>query len=217
MNNSTDKKSAEKSAYHHGDLKSVLLDETARILKEEGEGALSLRYLATRVGVSRTAPYHHFKDKQSLLSAVGEEGFVRFNQAMLESARKSRGKRPNDRILAWVKMYVTFAVDNSEYYDLMYGGRLWQSESLSSSLLNSARGTLRGNVERIRNAQRQGLYSQDLDPVGFSHVAWGTLHGMSRLYIDGVYTNNASRNRMCGTAADMLWAQLEPGAQPAFG
>lgn len=199
-----------KTTYHHGDLKAVLLDETARILKEEGEAALSLRYLAARVGVSRTAPYHHFKDKQSLLSAVGEEGFVRFNRAMLDSARKHRGSGAEEGLRAWVRAYVTFAVENSQYYDLMYGGRLWQSESLSSSLLGSARGTLRGNVERIRSAQDKGLYNRDIDPVGFSHVAWGTLHGISRLFIDGVYANNASRNRICATAADMLWTQLAP-------
>ncbi len=62
----------EKKAYHHGDLKSVLLDETARILREEGEDALSLRRLAANIGVSRTAPYHHFRDKQSLLCAVAD-------------------------------------------------------------------------------------------------------------------------------------------------
>ncbi len=203
-------KQANKGAYHHGDLKAVLLDETARILKEEGEAALSLRNLAARVGVSRTAPYHHFKDKQSLLSAVGEEGFVRFNRAMLESARRHKGASAEEGLRAWVLAYVGFAVDNAQYYDLMYGGRLWQSEALSSSLLGSARGTLRGNVERIRSAQEKGLYNTDLDPVGFSHVAWGTLHGMSRLFIDGVYTDNASRKRICDTAADMLWAQLAP-------
>lgn len=202
-----------KNTYHHGDLKAVLLDATARILKEEGEAALSLRNLAARVGVSRTAPYHHFKDKQSLLSAVGEEGFVRFNRAMVESARNHRAKDAKEGIHAWVKAYVTFAVDNSEYYDLMYGGRLWHSESLSNSLLSSARGTLRGNVERIRGAQHKGLYNRAVDPVGFSHVAWGTLHGISRLFIDGVYTNSASRNRICVTAADMLWAQLAPSGE----
>lgn len=47
-----------KQAYHHGDLKRALLDETARILREEGEDALSLRRLASKLGVSRTAPYN---------------------------------------------------------------------------------------------------------------------------------------------------------------
>ena len=128
-------------------------------------------------------------------------------RAVRKKHRNSPGK---DMLRALVHAYLKFALNNPEYYDLMYGGRLWQSEALSSSLLGSARGTLRGNVERIRSAQEKGLYNTDLDPVGFSHVAWGTLHGMSRLFIDGVYTDNASRKRICDTAADMLWAQLAP-------
>ena len=80
--------SSQKSSYHHGDLKRALLDETARILREEGEDALSLRHLAASVGVSRTAPYHHFRDKQSLLCAVAEEGFARFNASMKSAMRR---------------------------------------------------------------------------------------------------------------------------------
>ena len=83
--------------YHHGDLKKALLEETARILREEGEGALSLRGLAARLGVSRTAPYNHYKNKESLLSAVAEEGFRRFNVA-IDKVEKSK-RYPDGRSL----------------------------------------------------------------------------------------------------------------------
>ncbi|MGB1907401.1 MAG: TetR/AcrR family transcriptional regulator, partial [Spongiibacter sp.] len=52
-------------SYHHGDLRSELLDAAARLLREEGEAGLSMRRLAQELGVSRTAPYHHFADKHS--------------------------------------------------------------------------------------------------------------------------------------------------------
>ena len=55
---------AGQKSYHHGDLKQALLEETARILREEGESALSLRRLASNLGVSRTAPYNHFENKE---------------------------------------------------------------------------------------------------------------------------------------------------------
>ena len=82
-------KSGQKN-YHHGDLKQALLEETARILREEGESALSLRRLASNLGVSRTAPYNHFENKEALLSAVAEEGFKRYEQAM-RAARQLTG------------------------------------------------------------------------------------------------------------------------------
>jgi AcrR family transcriptional regulator len=200
----------EKQAYHHGDLKSVLLDETARILREEGEDALSLRRLAASIGVSRTAPYHHFKDKQSLLCAVAEEGFSRFNLTMKMALDKARGKGGQQAMREYVKAYVNFAVTNSEYYDLMYGGKVWRSDSLTKSLVTSARGTLRGNVERLQALQNRGLVAQDLDILRFSQVSWGTHHGISRLLIDGIYTDSASVKRICETAADMLWQQMNP-------
>jgi AcrR family transcriptional regulator len=200
----------EKKAYHHGDLKSVLLDETARILREEGEDALSLRRLAANIGVSRTAPYHHFRDKQSLLCAVAEEGFSRFNLNMKTALEKARGKGGQQAMRAYVKAYVNFAMMNSEYYDLMYGGKVWRSDSLTKSLVTSARGTLRGNVERLQSLQSRGLVAQDLDILRFAQVSWGTHHGISRLLIDGIYTDSASVNRISETAADMLWQQMDP-------
>ncbi|MFT4520039.1 MAG: AcrR family transcriptional regulator [Halioglobus sp.] len=203
-------KPSEKTSYHHGDLKAVLLDETARILRDEGEAALSLRRLAANVGVSRTAPYHHFKDKQGLLCAVAEEGFVRFNVAMDAALRKGRGLGGDGATLEYVKGYVNFAIKNPEYYDLMYGGKLWRSQSLTEALVSSARGTLRGNVQRIESLQVRVLLSADIDPLRYSQVIWGMLHGISRLLIDGIYVDSASSRKLCETAAEILWSQLDP-------
>jgi AcrR family transcriptional regulator len=202
-------RNTQKKAYHHGDLKAVLLDETARILRDEGEAALSLRRLATNLGVSRTAPYHHFKDKQTLLSAVAEEGFIRFNRAMKTALDKSRGKGGEQAMRDYVKAYVNFAVNNAEYYDLMYGSKLWRSDRLAKSLLASARRTLRSDVERIQQLQDRALVAKDLDALRFTQVAWGLLHGISRLLIDGIYTDSASVTKLCDTAAAMLWQQLK--------
>jgi AcrR family transcriptional regulator len=202
-------RSSEKTSYHHGDLKAVLLDETARILRDEGEEALSLRRLASNVGVSRTAPYHHFKDKQSLLGAVAEEGFIRFNLTM-KAVLDNTGGYGGERIMReYVKAYVNFAVNHSEYYELMYGRKLWRSESLTQSLQATARGTLRSEVERMQHLQDLGLISKHLDILRFTQVVWGLLHGISRLLIDGVYTDSASSNSICDTAAAMLWQQLK--------
>jgi AcrR family transcriptional regulator len=200
-----------KQSYHHGDLKKVLLDESARMLREEGEAALSLRKLAANVGVSHTACYHHFKNKQDLLSAIAEEGFARYNLAMDAAIKKSRGLGGQRSMQVYVKAYVNFAVKNREYYDLMYGGKLWQTDTLTDSLRASARGTLRRNVENIQHGQERGRVNKDLDALQFSQVSWGAMHGVSRLFIDGIYTDSASLKKLCETTADILWLKLRPG------
>ncbi|MEM9254747.1 MAG: TetR/AcrR family transcriptional regulator [Pseudomonadota bacterium] len=199
-----------KQAYHHGDLKRALLDETARILREEGEDALSLRRLATNLGVSRTAPYNHFSNKESLLCAVAEEGFKRFNETMKVVRARNRDRGGYRATLASVKAYVKFASDHREYYDLMFGSKSWRSGNLTASLKGVARRTLRADVERLERWQGRGDVKAGLDALRFAQVYWGTLHGISRLLLDGVYTDAVSVNRVCEEAADMLWEKLKP-------
>ena len=150
---------AEQKSYHHGDLKQALLDETARILREEGETALSLRRLASNLGVSRTAPYNHFKNKDALLSAVAEEGFRRFDEAMRAVRRRHRNSTGNDFFRAMVQAYVKFALSNQEYYDLMYSSKSWREGATNGNLATAARQTLRKDIERMKRAQDEGLIS----------------------------------------------------------
>src|SRR5256885_13631959 len=53
--------------YHHGDLKNALIASGVDILSKEGVAGLSLRKVAQKAGVSHTAPYAHFTDKQALI------------------------------------------------------------------------------------------------------------------------------------------------------
>ena len=57
--------------YHHGDLRHALIEAARAIVIRDGAQALSLRGVAREAGVSPAAPYHHFKDKQELVLAVG--------------------------------------------------------------------------------------------------------------------------------------------------
>jgi AcrR family transcriptional regulator len=61
--------------YHHGDLRRALVEEALRTIQTDGVEELTLRAVGETLGVSRTALYRHFSDKQALLAAVGGEGF----------------------------------------------------------------------------------------------------------------------------------------------
>ena len=201
-------------AYHHGDLKQSLLDETARMLREEGVEALSLRRLATRLGVSRTAPYNHYENKESLLCAVAEEGFRRFSLAMERVEKDRRFSDGRSMMRAYALAYVSFARENQEYYDLMYGRSSWQSQEHGKSLSDTARSTLRDFVQQLRSYQERNLVRGDVNVAEFAQLYWGTLHGISRLLLDGVYSKSISIQQRCTGAADMLWMQLDPKGLP---
>ena len=56
--------------YHHGDLHQEILCAACELIEENNIASLSLREIAKKVGVSHTAPYRHFKDKESLLAGI---------------------------------------------------------------------------------------------------------------------------------------------------
>lgn len=63
------------SSYHHGDLRAACLRAARELLEEDGSAGLSLRAVARRAGVSATAPYRHYADRDALVSAVAAEGY----------------------------------------------------------------------------------------------------------------------------------------------
>lgn len=184
------------------------MDEAALMIKEEGEKALSMRKLAARAGVSRTAPYHHFADKQTLLCAIAEEGFRRFNLIGDSEEVDDDGALSLSVQLQFVRNYVKFAQDNAQYYDLMFGGHLWKSQQLTDSLTREAHASFRRYVEKLRDWRNEGRILASVDPLRFAQVSWSTLHGMSRLLIDGIYMDDTAIDPMCENAAEMFWRQL---------
>lgn len=197
-------------AYHHGDLRAQLLDVAARLLREEGEEGLSMRRLAQELGVSRTAPYHHFSDKHSLLCGIAEEGFRRFRQVNADAELWNVDTFSETSLQAFVRRYVNFAVSNAEYYDLMFGGKLWKSAALTASLKAEAYTAFREYVDHFRQLQAGGIFAANFDPLRYAQLSWSTLHGMSRLLIDGIYLDSSTVEEMCNTAAAMFWRQCRP-------
>src|SRR4030081_108266 len=72
--------------YHHGNLRRALIDEAVRTMQKSGVNGVTLRGAGAALGVSRTALYRHFADKDALLAPVAREGFVGLRGA-LDAAR----------------------------------------------------------------------------------------------------------------------------------
>jgi len=115
------------STYHHGDLPSTLLATATAMITEHGVEALSLRKLAERIGVSRTAAYHHFKDKNDLLCAIAAQGFISW-QKQAEQIFNDNELTDKAKYQTFVHYYVRFATQNAAIYKLMFGSTLWKQE-----------------------------------------------------------------------------------------
>ena len=171
-------------SYHHGDLRRALLDAALAIVDAEGAGALSMRAIARKAGVSHMAPYHHFADKSALVAAVAEEGFRALAQEMLNRGATCADE-PKTALRESGIAYVVFAVTRPHLFRVMFGAELADMSDYPAlqAAASEAFGVLQGLVER---SQEVGSVRQ-ADSQGIGLTAWSLVHGLAMLIIDGQF------------------------------
>ena len=200
--NPTASQSTARPSYHHGDLRQVLLRSAKQLIAEAGIENLSLRRLAERAGVSRTAPYHHFSDKNDLLCAIAAAGFRRRHQTAAAEFDDA-GKTMLEKFHAYINGYMQFAVDNPEEYELMFGRSIWKQQNSTEELRDVAYPCFQHQVDMMRCWQDCGVISGD-NPLRTAQVIWSALHGIAKLFIDGIYTDTAQIEEVTHCAINMF-------------
>ena len=169
--------------YHHGDLQQALLQEALRTIQADGVDHLTLRTVGEKLGVSRTALYRHFSDKQALLAAVGREGF-RMLRLALTDAWDTHG-RGREGFEAMGMAYVHFAVAHPAHYRVMFG-RFVESCASDTAFVEEATSAFQVLVDALVEQQKAGLVRRD-DPVLLARLVWSFVHGIAMLVIDGQF------------------------------
>ncbi|HYZ34333.1 MAG TPA: WHG domain-containing protein [Crenalkalicoccus sp.] len=163
-----------RGAYHHGALRAALLDAADALLDEGGAGAVSLREAARRAGVSATAPYRHFADKEALLAALAARGFEAFGAALAAAA--AEGPKP---LLAMGLAYVRFALARPGRFRLMFGPGI-ADRARYPELLEAQRRAF-GHL-----AAATGGGGRPDAPSTAAVAAWAQVHGLAQLILDGM-------------------------------
>jgi len=162
-----------KRSYHHGNLKSALLDAGVALVGEVGPQGFTIREVARRAGVSHNAPYRHFRNKDELLEAIAVEGFERLTIAMRK--RSLAGATAADRLRLCGYAYVDFALRWPQHFLVMFDMR--------------ERGTVGENafqtlLQFIVESQKEGALPEG-DPHPLALMAWSLVHGIAKLAISG--------------------------------
>jgi AcrR family transcriptional regulator len=165
---------AARRTYHHGDLRQALLDGARDLLTERGADGFSLNELARRVGVSSAAPYRHFADRETLLSALRDEGYDQFGAAQLAAAEQACD--PADRIIRLVSAYLRFAEDNSAVFGMMF--RYWSWTEVRAD-------TFAPLIDAVTEAQRSGALPAGQSATDLARTVWSTIHGLTTLRLSG--------------------------------
>lgn len=164
--------------YHHGRLRESLIAEGLLLLAESPQGDISLRALARRVGVTPNAAYRHFADKGALLVALAAEGFRQLQTAQQQAARDAP---PGQMLSLSGRAYLRFAWENPALFRLMFGAHLADREDAElRAAAAEAYQALRRGVATAKDAQAEAV-----DVEAATLRAWGLVHGLSHLMLDG--------------------------------
>jgi len=170
-----------KTQYHHGDLKNALIKAGAELLLEEGARSLSLRKVAAKVGVSHSAPYAHFLDKESLIAAITTEGFHQLYQR-LEATILSNQERPSELLLEVAWAYVQFAQESPAFYKLMFSGIL-EHEKIYPDFVSTSKANFQLLVDLVQRCQSAGVLSDQPKEI-LAVSVWSLVHGFVSLLME---------------------------------
>ena len=163
-------------AYHHGDLRQAVLEAAATAVARDGVAALSLRSLAQEVGVSHTAPRHHFGDKRGVVTALAIQGYEGL------AADLARADASGSFLDVGVA-YVGWAVDHTAHYQVMCLPELVDEDepSHAAALLGLRRTLL---VSLAAGGDAGGRDDGDGLPA-LALAAWSIVHGFVTLALAG--------------------------------
>jgi AcrR family transcriptional regulator len=167
--------------YHHGNLRTALLAQAERHVREHGAQDLSLRELAREVGVSHGAPRRHFLDRQALLDALAEAGFARLG-AELRAAIDGAGEDFQARLQATAAAYVRFATRDAALLELMFAGKHRES---AGTLHDAAERAFSVLLELIQQGQADGVLEPG-EPERVGLVLFATIQGIAALVTGGM-------------------------------
>jgi AcrR family transcriptional regulator len=143
---------------------------------------LSLRQVASRVGVSNRAPAHHFKDKAGLLTEFAIDGYELLARSVVASISRSAAANGAEVLEAVGRGYVDFAVSHREHFEVMFRlDVLHPQDPRFVAASEVAYGLLTSTIEQCRLEGRLGGRDPELVAVS----AWSLVHGLSALWLSG--------------------------------
>lgn len=164
------------------DLKVLILEAAKKLFVQQGYESTSIRKIAQEIGFSPTTIYLYYKDKNDLIYALHQVGFTMMRDRFMPLGVV---EDPFERLKAVGKNYIEFALDNPEYYEVMFmmkepmdfldqqcGSEQWQEGERVLEFLKMT----------IAQCQQLG-YFKGMTVEAVTMQAWAAVHGLVTLHV----------------------------------
>ncbi|MBL7837959.1 MAG: TetR/AcrR family transcriptional regulator [Bacteroidetes bacterium] len=158
------------------DLRKRILDAARELFLEKGYEHTSIRNIAERIEYSPTTIYLYFKDKDSIFLELHNEGFNILGNRMSVLASV---EDPMERLKAMGRIYIQFAKENPDFYDLMFVQNA-PMDCLEHEHWEAGEGAFGFLKSTVKQCIEHGYLPFHDAEIG-AFVVWSTMHGMCTL------------------------------------
>jgi AcrR family transcriptional regulator len=150
-----------------------LLRAAHEVLEKEGPGALTVRGIAARAGISTMAVYSRFGCKAKILEALYRHGFELLREE-LEKVPSSPSSAQDITAVGFA--YRRFALNNPGLYGFMFERPLPGFDPTLESRQDGLRTTFYILVDRVESFIKESMGGVG-EPVLVSYLIWSAVHG----------------------------------------
>ena len=199
--NAIQQKRTNRASYHHGDLEAALTEAAVNLVRKNGPDHLSLRATAEQVGVSPSAVYHYFPDKDSLIHEIGTKLFEELAQMQGEALDKIPGNSARAAKLRYRELgrtYFRWANKEPNLFRLMFGG-FCSTDDQNTYASNEAFLML---TKTLDDLYATGAISNKMRKYG-ALLSWSCVQGASTLIVEGHLPKEAFETLLDGLEVAM--------------
>ena len=191
--------------------KDEILSAACELLVTGGLDGLSMRKLASQLGVTAPALYRHYESKETVLVEVVGEAFKVFAQYVY---RALDGRTPVERFSLTGRSYLAFALEHPQYYALLHAAHeIMGHGTLPHEATDHARAVGQFMVDRVREGMECGMLKPG-PPETVARTIWAHAHGLVSFYHRGLLRMDEREFRQL--FLESSWRLMEGLAEPEF-
>lgn len=200
------------SNYHHGNVKEALLDAAQEYIENNGGQMISLRALSKKVGVTPSAVYNHFDDKDALMLAVKMRLYESFNDFYARHCTETVD--PKRALFEMCLAYFHFSREHPRQFQFLFTASLPMEWSTDEVIDVSCRAIVRVRSLVLAIHNNYQLHCSEEEVVNATLLIWSQLHGIVTLRNSGLIAaavNHQGWPASCGLSEDVNVERLIEG------
>ncbi|WP_205512976.1 TetR/AcrR family transcriptional regulator [Longitalea arenae] len=182
----------------NGTRKDVIIAKAAKLFREKGFSATSMRDLAEHVGVEAASLYNHISSKAEILQEICFKTANNF-MSHIEEVDATPNKTAIEKIQAILRFHIKQMLDN--YEEVYVSDREWKH--LTDPYLSNMQSQRRAYRQRIASVIEEGIRKGEIKPIDAPTAVLIMLHAVS-----GIESWHRSKKKIAGEVLEDNMVQI---------